>query len=171
MKHLRSKLHGGKKKQSDIPTADEVGMSTTSDGASSSFNSIPMPSPVKDPNRTPGSWFREHFGADRSSSKKQLPKTPPESEGAQPQIKTEDMEPPPQTDSLLINRLNIDRHEDPKDQRQLDALDISIQVLDAFGKLADVIGLVIPDALGLALENITAILEKLKVRYCPYCAY
>jgi hypothetical protein len=167
MKSLRSRLPGGKKKKSGIPAAEEMGTPTTSDGASPSSSTVPTPGHVKDSKRTPRSSFRERFRGDKSANKKQPTETLPENESAQPHVTTDDMQPPTHTDSFLIDRLNIDRHEDPKDQKKLEALEICIQVLDAFNKLADVIGLVMPDALGFALENITGILEKLKVRCCP----
>jgi hypothetical protein len=164
---MKNFLSKGKKKELGIPTPDGIGMPPTLDGASASSSNISTPNQVKEPKRGPGRWIREHFGSDKSASKKQLPEILTENDGyAQPQVTTDDTE-PPQTDSLLINRFKIDRDEDANDQKKLDALDISIQVLDAFKKLTDIIGLVLPDALSLALEYITAILEKLKVRCCP----
>ena len=72
----------------------------------------------------------------------------------------------PQTENepLLSERLNFERDEDPNHERKLKAIDHSIQIIGYFDQLADIVGLVVPDALGLALEKITAILEKLKVR-------
>ena len=64
---------------------------------------------------------------------------------------------------LRSERLNLDLAEDPNYQRKLDIIDYSMEVIDLFGKLSDLAALVFPDALGMALKTITAILERLKV--------
>lgn len=75
-----------------------------------------------------------------------------------------DVQPNDPQSELQSKRLNFDLAEDPNYQRKLDAIDYSIEVPDLFERLSEVIALVVPDALGVALKTITAILGRLKVR-------
>ena len=65
---------------------------------------------------------------------------------------------------LHSKRLDLDLAEDPNYKQKLKVIDYGIEVLDLFQKLSKVIELVAPNALGVALLTITAILEGLKVR-------
>ena len=59
-----------------------------------------------------------------------------------------------QHDCLQSKHLGIDLSEDPNHQWKVDAIGYSIQVIDLFENLTDIVGLVVPDALGQALKKL-----------------
>ena len=143
---------------SKLPEVD----STTS---SSALNTTP----VKKPKRGLKPLFRDlHdlFARGKQSTKQQEQSAviSDTNDTSQNSVPTSESATAAQDDSLQSKRLDIGISNDPNDQWKVDAIDYSIQVIELFGSLTDIIGLVVPDALGQVLEKITTILEKLKVR-------
>src|SRR4051794_36581901 len=73
-----------------------------------------------------------------------------------------DIQPNDHQPELHSERQNLELAKDPHYQQKLDAIGYSIEVLDLFKELSEVLALVLPNALGIALKSITAILERLK---------
>ena len=173
MKRLFSSgLSGGKRKDTATSTSDQIGVQIGSTTPSSSSSRANTPIHVDESKRGFRASLRDRLGGGTQPIKKEQQPTVVGSNAiSQSDPLPNELESTSQDTSLHSKRLDMNLPDDPNHQTKLDTIDYSIQVLGLFDKLSEVISLAVPDALGLALKTITAILEKLKVRshLCFYC--
>ena len=160
---FHSKHSGRKQKDSITPTSDllevPVGLTTPS----SSSSTLGTRSRVDGPKKGFRASLRDRFGGTHSNKKDQQLRIVESNTTSHNDTLVKELGDNPQDTSLYSKRLDLNLPDGPNHQRKLDTIDYSIQVLGLFDKLSEVISLVVPDALGLALKTITSILEKLKV--------
>jgi len=144
------------------PTSGLPGFDSTTSSPSSSVLNVTH---AQKPKRGLSSSLRDLLGSRKHSAKKEptaIPtKTNDTSENAAPADKSENAA---QYDSLQSKRADIDLSDDPNYQPKLDAINYSLEIIELFENLSDVIALAVPDVLGQAVKYITKILEKLKAR-------
>jgi len=158
----RRSVARGKQKQTGTPTSSLPGLPSTTSSPSSSLSNLTHPNK---PKKGIKPFFRNLFGGGKQSTKKQEPPTivAEANDTSQNAVPATESANAAQDDPLQSRRLDIDLSEDPNHQWKVDAIGYSIQVIDLFENLTDIVGLVVPDALGQALKKITTILEILKV--------
>ena len=172
MKRLFSSgLSGGKRKDTATSTSDQIGVQIGSTTPSSSSSRANTPIHVDESKRGFRASLRDRLGGTHSSKKYQQLTVVESNTTSEINTLPDKLEGTSQDTSLYSKRLDVNLPDDPNHQQKLDTIDYSIQVLGLFDELSEVVSLVMPDALGLALKTITAILEKLKVRFRLYSNY
>lgn len=157
------KLRGSKKGEKAELAPGESDSTGALGKASTSTSSSAPPSFVETSKRRKRDWLRDHLpGKVQNPSQTSMVYAEQVATIKEPVV-VENTETPPIFDSLLIKMENADLGGDGGDEKMLNKLEIGIGVIEVFKGLAQIIDLAVPDVLGLALEKITSILQKLKV--------
>jgi len=163
----RRPVAGSKQKDIGDPTSNLPAVDSTTPTPSSNVSNVTL---VKEQRRgvmpVPRD-LHDQFGGGQSSNKQQEPPTlvSETNDTFQNAVSASESANAAQDGTRESKCLAIISHsDDPNDQWKADAIKYSAQVIDILESLTDIIGSFAPDALGQALEKITTILEKLKVR-------